>query len=258
MQVVAKHASLEGRLYLTDVLGGQFVGLVELDLAAVDLAENAVEDDEVIVRVDVESRVEAMKEADGSELGVRRRSRAGAPERRANRAQQDPEHRAGDAHVMVEVRTQALRHGEHALTSRRQHVVGQMGSDLAHAPGVARRADASALAREGDQPLVAAILATGPGEPMGQNAALRVGPEVTLDPLRQSVSGGVGLGRLSQERLEVMLHDLVQSRLSRAPRRVSRAREALPSGRGGRTRTSPETEQEREAQVRAEAPRRFS
>jgi hypothetical protein len=37
-------------------------------------AKNAVEDDEVIVRVDFERRPEAMKEADGSELGVRRRS----------------------------------------------------------------------------------------------------------------------------------------------------------------------------------------
>ena len=51
---VAEDASLEGRLHLADVLGGQLVGLVELDLAAVVLAENAVEDDEVIVRVDVE------------------------------------------------------------------------------------------------------------------------------------------------------------------------------------------------------------
>jgi hypothetical protein len=40
------------------VLGGQLVGLVERDLAAVVLAENAVEDDEVIVRVDVERRAE--------------------------------------------------------------------------------------------------------------------------------------------------------------------------------------------------------
>jgi len=45
------------------------------------------------------------EEADGSELGVRRRSGARAPERGANRAQQDLEHRAGDAHVVVEVGT---------------------------------------------------------------------------------------------------------------------------------------------------------
>jgi hypothetical protein len=36
---VAKDASLEDRLHLADVLGGQLVGLVELDLAAAVLAE---------------------------------------------------------------------------------------------------------------------------------------------------------------------------------------------------------------------------
>ena len=101
MQVVAEDASLEDRLHLADVLGGQLVGLVEFDLAAAVLAENAVENDEVVMRVDISGRAEAMKEADGSELGVRRRSWAGAPERRANRAQQDLEYRAGDAHVVV-------------------------------------------------------------------------------------------------------------------------------------------------------------
>jgi len=49
-----------------------------------------------------------MKEADGSELGARRRCRTGAPQRRANRAQEDLEHGTGDPHIMVEVGTQAL------------------------------------------------------------------------------------------------------------------------------------------------------
>lgn len=68
------------------MLAGQLVGLVELDLTAAVLAENAVENDEVVMRVHIERRAEAMKEADGSELGARRRSWAGATERRTNRA----------------------------------------------------------------------------------------------------------------------------------------------------------------------------
>jgi hypothetical protein len=83
---VTEDSSLEDRLHLTDVLGGQLVGLVELDLAVAGLAENAVEHDEVVMRVDIEGGAEAMKEADGSELGARRRSWAGATERRTNRA----------------------------------------------------------------------------------------------------------------------------------------------------------------------------
>jgi hypothetical protein len=47
---VPEDASLEVGLHLADVLGGQLVGLVELDLAAVVLAENAVENDKVVMR----------------------------------------------------------------------------------------------------------------------------------------------------------------------------------------------------------------
>jgi hypothetical protein len=78
---------------------------VKLDLAVVGLGEDAVEDDEVVMRVDVERGSEALKEADGSELGVGWRFRARAPERRANRAEQDLEYGTGDANVVVQVRT---------------------------------------------------------------------------------------------------------------------------------------------------------
>lgn len=112
---VAEDALLDERLHLSDVIGRQVMALVELDLAVVGLAEHAVEDDEVVMRVDVERRAEAIKEADGSELGARRRSWARATERRANRAQQDLEYGAGDAHVVVEIRTEALWDRQHPL-----------------------------------------------------------------------------------------------------------------------------------------------
>jgi hypothetical protein len=115
-----------------------------------------------------------MKEADSPELGARRCSRAGASERGSNRAQEDLEHVTGDSHVVVEVGTQALWDGKNPLPCghMRQHMVGEVRGDLAHAPGVAGRAYAAALAGERDQPLVAATLTPGPGEAMGQNAAL--------------------------------------------------------------------------------------
>jgi hypothetical protein len=243
MQVVAEDAFLDDRLHLSDAIGRQVIGLVKRDLtvAGGGLAEDAIEDDEVVVGVDVERRAEAMKEADGSELGARRCSRAGASERGSNRAQEDLEHGTGDPHVVVEVGTQPLWHGEHPLPCGHtwQHVVGEVRGDLAHTPGVAGGANAAALAGERDQPLVAAALTAGPGEAMGQNAARQVAPEVALDPLRQSVAHGVGLDRPDHKGLEVMLHRLVQSRPSRAPRPVEGAREAGPMRRGGRTRTKP-------------------
>ena len=160
MQVVAEDASLDDRLHLSDAIGRQVMGLVKRDLAVVGLAEDAVEDDEVVMRVDVEGGAEAMKEADGSELGVRRRSWARAPERGTNRAQQDLEYGTGDANVVVKVRTQAFGDREHPLPCGHvwQHVVGEVRGDLAHAASVAGGANASALARERDQPLVATVL----------------------------------------------------------------------------------------------------
>jgi len=137
------------------------------------------------VRVDVEGRAEAMKEADGSELGVGWCFRARTPERGPNRAQQDLEYRADDAHVVVEIRTEALWRRQHPLPRGDvwQHVVGQVGSDLAHAAGVARRAYTSTLTRERNQPLMAAVLTAGPAESIGQDAALQVATEIPLDPL---------------------------------------------------------------------------
>ena len=48
---VAEDASLEGDFELADTVVRQLVGLVKLDLAAAVLAENAVEDDEVVMHV---------------------------------------------------------------------------------------------------------------------------------------------------------------------------------------------------------------
>lgn len=42
------------------VIGGQIVGLVKLDLTVAGLVEYAVEHDDVVMRVDIEGRAEAM------------------------------------------------------------------------------------------------------------------------------------------------------------------------------------------------------
>jgi hypothetical protein len=78
---VAQDAFLDHRLHLSDAIGRQVIGLVKRDLAVVGLAEDAVEHDEVVTRVDVEGGAERMKEADGSELCARWNSWAGAPAR---------------------------------------------------------------------------------------------------------------------------------------------------------------------------------
>ena len=54
MQVVAEDAFPDGRLHLNDAIGRQVIGLVKRDLTVVGLADDAIEDDEVVVGVDVE------------------------------------------------------------------------------------------------------------------------------------------------------------------------------------------------------------
>jgi hypothetical protein len=51
---VAEDAFLDDRLHLSDAIRRQVIGLVKRDLTVVGLAEDAIEDDEVVVGVDVE------------------------------------------------------------------------------------------------------------------------------------------------------------------------------------------------------------
>ena len=51
---VAQDPFLDDGLHLSDVIGRQVMGLVKRDLTVVGLAEDAIEDDEVVMRVDVE------------------------------------------------------------------------------------------------------------------------------------------------------------------------------------------------------------
>lgn len=89
-------------------------------------------------------------------------------------------------------------------------MVGQVSGDLGHTPGVARGTDPAALAGEGDQALVGAVVTAGSGEPVREDAAAEVGPEVLLDPGRDAVAHGIRLGSLRHERIEVMLDDGVE------------------------------------------------
>ena len=76
---------------------------------------------------------------------------------------------------MLEMVSEPFGQGEHSLPHRspRKDMVDQMGDGLRHAAGVARGADAAALAGEGDEEVMAAVVAAGAGEPIGQDTALQ-------------------------------------------------------------------------------------
>ena len=113
--------------------------------------------------------------------------------------------------VAVQEVAQALRHRQDPLPHRqaRQDVIGEMGRRRHHAPGVARGADAPALARERDQEVVPALPAAGAGEAVGKDAALQVTAELALD-----VGGYRFITRAGQREpgREVGLHGAVQQR----------------------------------------------
>jgi hypothetical protein len=109
-----------------------------------------------------------------------------------------------------------------------QHVIGEMGGKLGHAPRVAGWADPSALAREWDQALVAAVLAAGSGKPVCEDAAAQIGSEVLLNPPWNTVAEGIGFRRPGEEGLEMMLDDRIERRGLRSSRAIR--------GRDGRTR----------------------
>lgn len=63
----------------------------------------------------------------------------------------------------------------------RKNVVSEMGGSFGHTPRIAGRADTTPLAREGDEKVMTAVVATGARETVGKNAALEVFTEGLFD-----------------------------------------------------------------------------
>jgi hypothetical protein len=86
---------------------------------------------------------------------------------------------AGQARVVGQEGADPLRQGEHPLAERqrRQDVVGEVGSDLHHAAGIAGGAHAAALAGEGDEALGGARVAAFAG-------GCGKGPQGAAQPVR--------------------------------------------------------------------------
>ncbi len=80
---------------------------------------------------------------------------------------------------------------------------------------------------------MAAVVTSGSGKSVGEDAAAEVGPEVPLDPDRNAVAERVGLCGLGEEGLEVMLDDGVE-------RRGGGLARAVDGPRGGRVRPAGE------------------
>lgn len=75
-----------------------------------------------------------------------------------------------------------------------QDVVGEVGGEFGHVPGVAGETEAAALAEECDQAFMATVLTARACEAVGEDPTPEVGPEVLLHPGGEPAAHGVGAG----------------------------------------------------------------
>jgi hypothetical protein len=170
--------------------------------------EESVHDDEVVVVVGIEAGAEAVEKADGPEGGCSWSRGAGLPEGGLEGPEQNVEDSAGGPGPVVKEGSEAFGDGKHQLAHRHvgKDVVHQVGSRFGHALGAAGGAGPPAFAGEGYEEVVAAGRAPGSGEPMSQDAALEVAPELLLHVIRHAVAHGAhGVGFVGQGQVGLQL-----------------------------------------------------
>jgi hypothetical protein len=85
-----------------------------------------------------------------------------------------------------------------------------MSGGVGHSSSAAGRTEATPLAREGDEPVVAAGVAMNAQESVGEHAALEISADLALDEARD---GRTRRPLALEERLELLAHDAVEERL---------------------------------------------
>jgi hypothetical protein len=103
---------------------------------------------------------------------------------------------------------------EHPLANGNlgKDAVDEVGRGVRHTPAPARRAEAAALAREGDEAVVAAAVTVQPQEAVRQDATAQEGAELLLDEARYRL---IAVGRAREKALELLADDLVEEGLLR-------------------------------------------
>ena len=182
-------------------------GPSELDPTAFERLEHPVEDAAMVVQVAIERSTETVDEAHRPEAGPCRGPCTAFPQMGLDDPQEDMQHRSDRLWLPFQVPAQSLGDGQHPLPDRqgREDVIDQVGGGLDHAPGIARRADAAALAGEGHQEVVATLGTAGAGEAVGQDAALEIASEFALHVAGYRVPIAVAFARQREVGLQVLL-----------------------------------------------------
>jgi hypothetical protein len=171
-------------------------------------SENAIRRCDVVVHVEVETTAKALRKADRPTAqlnpvgGSRRELTPGLLDLPAqDLSDEDTPYCAQSLRVLGEEEPELEGNTEHPLAEWhvREHVVRHVGRGGAHAPRVARRADATPLARERYEQLRTARRASRAKGSAGMDAALQILPELALD-----VSGQATIVLLARRRTEAL------------------------------------------------------
>ena len=141
--------------------------------------EDAIGDARVEMHVLVERRAEAVDEGDGTEPracgGGTREACRSAQESLYSR-DEDPREGCDRALAVGEEAAQPLGHGDHPLAHGHwwDDMIDQVCGRLRHASAIARRTDASSLARERHHKSLAAALTSRPRKPEAEDAAFQI------------------------------------------------------------------------------------
>ena len=201
-------------LNLGDGFGTDAPGFVKAHAACAIGLENPLDHDAVEVDVGIEQGAEAVDEGDRADPGGWTRPRAALAQALLHRTEEDVQRQGLHGRIVLQEVAQALGHRQHPLAHRqpRHDVIGEMRCGLDHAPGVAGRAHAAPLAREGDQEVVLTLLTESAGETVGEDAAFEVAAKFPLHIRGHRFGVEVPLAGEREIGLEMALDDAVERR----------------------------------------------
>ncbi len=171
----------------------------------------------------VQGRPEALDERDRAALSLADaevHSRA-APLVREDGSQEAAQDLAREPRVPGAAEAKRIGQREHPLSDRDlgQHPVDEMGRGVGHATTATGRTEAAALAREGDEAVVAAGVAVDPEKSVGEHTTLEVRADLALD---EASDGGARPSRSCEERQQLRSDDLVEECLLGPPHAIAR------------------------------------
>ena len=171
--------------------------------------------------VQIERRAEALDESDGTALlgpGIPLLSRAPAKLGEQG-SDEDAEDLAGELRVVGTAVSEWIGQRQHPLANRHlwQDSIDQVRGGIRHAAPAARGTEATALAREGHQAVVAALVAVQSQEAVGQDAAAKEGAKLLRD---EAGRGLIPVARPREEAFQLLADDVVKEGLLRLMPRV--------------------------------------